>query len=181
MLPTPVPQDYQPVRPNQPVDLTGYLERPFDKPILLHFFRADCPCSRFNIDHFRYLAHHYQDSIDFYVVLPGEDRPVEVAQFEERYDMSMPVLIDQYEQLAEACGVYSTPQAAIITTKGQLYYRGNYNQARYCTAKSTSYVELTIKSLLQGAPPPVFVEAATQSYGCQLPSQRDNRWFILNL
>ena len=71
-------------------------------------------------------------------------------------------------------------QAAIITQEGLMYFRSDYNRARYCTAKSTGFVGLTLKSLPQEAPPPMFVEAATQSYGCQLPSQYEGSPFIMN-
>ena len=178
LLPTPIPPGYHPVATDQPVDLTGYLSEPLSKPVLLHFFSADCPCSRFNIDHFRYLVDHYRDSIDFYVVLPGENTQEVITQFQEQYGVSIPVLIDWDEHLAKACGVYSTPQAAVITLQSQLYFRGNYNRARYCTDRGTSYAELAIKALYQGSPPPYFAKLATQSYGCQLPSQTENfSWF----
>ncbi len=179
LLPTPVPSGYQPVLPEQPVDLTQYLDQPLHKPVLLHFFSADCPCSRFNIDHFRYLVNRYGDRIDFYVVLPGENTQEVAAKFQDRYDLTLPVLIDRNEQLAKSCGVYSTPQTAIITDQNELYFRGNYNRARYCTAKGTSYAELAIKALEQGAPPPYFAELASQSYGCPLPSQHKPQWFNL--
>ena len=178
LLPTPVPRNYQPIAPEQPIDLTHHLDQPLSKPVLLHFFSADCPCSRFNIDHFRYLVNRYRDSIDFYVVLPGENTPEVAAQFQNQYDLTLPVLIDRDEQLARVCGVYSTPQAAVVTAQSQLYFRGNYNRARYCTDRGTSYAELAIKALQRGAPPPYFAELATQSYGCQLPShQRNFIWF----
>ena len=172
LLPTPVPQGYRLVSPDQPVNLEQYLDLPLSKPVLLHFFNIDCPCSRFNIDHFRDLVNRYSDSLDFYVVLPEKNSQETATQFQEQYELSLPVLIDQNEQLSAACGVYSTPQAVVINQQSKLYYRGNYNRARYCTARSTSYAELTLKSLLKGAPPPIFVELATQSYGCQLSSQK---------
>ena len=179
LLPTPVPQGYHPVLPNQPVDFTDYLSQPPSKPVLLHFFSADCPCSRFNIDHLRYLVNRYRDRIDFYVVLPGQNTQEVAVQFQDQYDLTLPVLIDQDEQLAEACGVYSTPQAVIITAQSTLYYRGNYNRTRYCTDRGTSYAELALKALERGAPPPYFAELATQSYGCQLPSKRaQTPWFL---
>lgn len=178
LLPTPVPSGYHPVLPDQSIDLTYHIAQPSGRPVLLHFFSADCPCSRFNIDHFRHLERSFGDSIDFYVVLPGVRTQEIASQFEKQYGLSIPVLVDRDEQLAKACGVYSTPQAVLITNQNKLYYRGNYNRARYCTLKSTSYAELSIKSLLAGAPPPVFVELATQAYGCQLPSERHrNAWF----
>ena len=163
--------------PNQPIDLSTYLDQPPTQPVWLHFLSTDCPCSRFNIDHFRYLVNRYQDSITFYVVLPGVNSQQAAARFQEQYDLSLPVLIDHDERLATACGVYSTPQAVVIDAQSRLYYRGNYNRARYCTAKSTSYAELAIKALERGAPPPIFAELATQAYGCELPSQQGSSWF----
>ena len=121
-LPTPVPQEYRAVLPRQPIDLTAYLAQPFARPVLLHFFSADCPCSRFNIDHFGYLVSRYRDSVDFYVVLPGDNTSRAAARFQEQYGLSLPVLVDHDEQLAEACGVYATPQAVIIDQQSQLYY-----------------------------------------------------------
>ena len=121
-LPTPIPQGYRPALPGQLIDLTAYLAQSPTRPLLLHFFSADCPCSRFNIDHFRYLASRYQDSIDFYVVLPGDNASRTATRFQEQYGLSLPVLVDHNEQLAEACGVYATPQAVIIDQQSQLYY-----------------------------------------------------------
>jgi len=43
------------------------------------------------------------------------------------------VLVDADGSLAKMVGVYSSPQAVIVDTRGALYYRGNDNLARYCT------------------------------------------------
>ncbi len=48
------------------------------RPVLLHFFNPDCPCSRFNQPHLRRLFDAWKDRVDFVVVSeralePGED------------------------------------------------------------------------------------------------------------
>lgn len=86
-------------------------------------------------------------------------------------DTDMTILIDKNEMLAKACGVYSTPQAALLQQDNKLYFRGNYNRSRYCTDKNTSFAQMAIDSLLSGRQPPHFIELATQSYGCTIGDQ----------
>ena len=70
--------------------------------------------------------------------------------------------------VAEAVGVYSTPQAVLVTTKNDLYYRGNYNKSRYCTDKRSNYAEIAITALLGNSPIPEFGPMALKSYGCTI-------------
>lgn len=78
------------------------------------------------------------------------------------------VVIDKDEKIAKACGVYSTPQAAILNTDNTLFFRGNYNRARYCTDKNSNYVQMALDSLVAKKGPPHFSELATNAYGCVL-------------
>jgi hypothetical protein len=79
---------------------------------------------------------------------------------------------DAHQKIAEACGVYSTPQAVIIDRDNKLFYRGNYNASRYCTSKATNFAELSLIALLNKRPAPVFSIAATQAYGCELSEEK---------
>jgi hypothetical protein len=83
------------------------------------------------------------------------------------------ILLDKDEKIAKACGVYSTPQAAILQTDKTLFFRGNYNRARYCTDKNSNYVQMALDSLMAKKDPPFFSELATTSYGCVL-SKNEN-------
>ena len=89
--------------------------------------------------------------------------------FAEKYDVPIPTRTDKDDQIAAACGVYATPQAAIITPDGRLFYRGNYNLSRYCTDRSTNFAEQALGALLDGKNPPDFGKNATRAYGCELP------------
>ncbi|MDO1450365.1 redoxin domain-containing protein [Rhodocytophaga aerolata] len=173
LLPTPVPNDYHAVNTGQAVELISLPGMIPGKPILLHFFNPDCPCSRFNMEHVRRLISQYQDQLQVYAVIHTEDEDITTAasSFQDHYDLPVPVIVDRDHTLANACGVYSTPQAALIDTKGKLYYRGNYNRSRYCTAANSNFAQMAIDSLLARKPSPVFMELATRSYGCELPAK----------
>jgi hypothetical protein len=165
-LPTPIPKNYVSVSVNQKIvlSITGL---PTESPLYLHFYNPDCPCSRFNAKHIRELIRSHGDSVRALIVVPSShDKKVARDEFGE----ALEIISDDDGAIAKSCGVYSTPQAVIIDSNGKLFYRGNYNRARYCTAQATNYAEMALLSLINGASPPVFDLLATQSYGCQLPS-----------
>jgi len=173
LLPTPVPKNYQVVNPNEVIEFkdSTLVAHAYSKPKLLHFFSPTCPCSRFNLKHFLSLNKKYSNQVDFYVVISD---PKKVTKARRMMNADVPILIDNSEMLAKACGVYSTPQAAIIQSNNKLYFRGNYNRSRYCTDKNTNFVQMALDSLLALRDPPHFIELATQSYGCEINTEQDS-------
>jgi hypothetical protein len=169
-LPTPVPENYKPVATGQHISLNG-LNADKDKPVFLHFFNPDCPCSRFNITQFRSLVKEYQDRVSFTVVVMNNDQYTE-KQVQEKFGIDLPVSFDT--SIATTCGVYSTPQAVILNKNHQLYYRGNYNKSRYCTDKKTNYAEIALNALLEQKGYMSFDRYALKAYGCQLPKCTNN-------
>jgi hypothetical protein len=171
-LPTPVPSNYHPVVTGTKVNwprLSKGLLPSGNKPLLLHFFNPDCPCSRFNVPHFRNLVNQYGQKVSFVLVLMT-DKNYTPDEIRRRFDLpeNIPVIHDSL--MAAACGVYSTPQAVVIDTSGQLFYRGNYNRNRYCTDEKSSYARLALESLLHNDLHPTFDPMALKAYGCKLPS-----------
>ncbi len=58
-LPTPIPKDYYADAMGSKIDLKCCtLDQ---KPIFLHFFNPECPCSRFNVPHVSELIKKYGD------------------------------------------------------------------------------------------------------------------------
>ncbi len=165
-LPTPVPQNYSDVQLGQHINLAGVLAQNNGKPLLIHFFNPDCPCSKFNIPHFKSLAKKYGDKLDFAVVVINKTSHYTPAEIKDKYGLDVPVVCDT--TLAATCGVYSTPQAAILDADGKLYYRGNYNRSRYCTDKNSEFVKMAIDSLLNNDTKPLFSQFALKAYGCQV-------------
>jgi thiol-disulfide isomerase/thioredoxin len=166
-LPTPVPVSYKLVRTNKHISVVGKLKANPDKPVFLHFFNPDCPCSRFNLPHFRELVKKYGDRVTFVAVpmiMLGHDYTDE--EIRKKLDLDIPVWREA--GVAEAVGVYSTPQAVVVNTKNDLYYRGNYNKSRYCSDKRSNYAEQAIVSLLNNSPSPDFDPMALRAYGCTI-------------
>ncbi|MEP6677004.1 MAG: redoxin domain-containing protein [Ferruginibacter sp.] len=166
-LPTPVPAKYIPVDKGTHINLAGKFQVADNGPVFLHFFNPDCPCSKFNIPHFKSLVEDYSGKINFAVVVMTKDKSYTEEMIRKRFGLNVPVLFDS--SLATACGVYSTPQAVLMDKDHTLYYRGNYNRNRYCTDKKSNYAQMAIDSLLAFKRDPVFNPFALKAYGCPLP------------
>ncbi len=167
-LPTPVPHNYHAVLQGTFIDLKGEIPNTAHKPVFIHFFNPDCPCSRFNIPHFKSLVKQYGNKIRFAVVVLNENYTAK--QVQDKYDLDIPILFDS--SIAASCGVYSTPQAVLLDAQHHLYYRGNYNKSRYCTDPGSNYAQMAIDTLLSNDPTPVLDANAFKAYGCQLSTCR---------
>lgn len=165
-LPTPVPVHLLTINRGDHVGIQGRLHTEKGKPLFIHFFNPDCPCSRFNIPHFNSLVRKYGDKMTFAVVVINT-RKFNEDDIRSKYDLTVQIVSDQ--AIADSCGVYSTPQAAIIDASGNLYYRGNYNRSRYCTDTKSNFAQMAIDSLLSHDLNPSFSQYALKAYGCQLP------------
>jgi hypothetical protein len=165
-LPTPIPNNYKTVVPGSLIDLGRKIQTD-SRPTFLHFFNPDCPCSRFNMTHFKSLVLRYGKEVHFTIVVMS-NKHFTAQGIQERFGLQVPVCFDT--SLAAICGVYSTPQAVIIDTRHELYYRGNYNKSRYCADTKTNYAQLALERLLLGKGNMSFDHFATTAYGCQLPN-----------
>lgn len=167
-LPTPVPANYAAVSLGQHIDIDGKLSTEHGKPVFIHFFNPECPCSRFNAPHFNSLVKKYGSEINFEVVVINKGKTYTAEEIQKRFDFTVPVSFDS--TIAATCGVYSTPQAVLIGNDRKLYYRGNYNRARYCTDNKSNYAQMAIASLLNNEANPLFSQYALKAYGCQVAS-----------
>jgi thiol-disulfide isomerase/thioredoxin len=165
-LPTPIPKNHHDVVMGTHIDL-GKRVTIKNKPVFIHFFNPDCPCSRFNVPHVSGLIKKYGDKIDFKIVVLNKEKNFTIEEIQNKFDATIPVFFD--EAMAKKCGVFSTPQAVLIDTSQNLYYRGNYNKTRYCTDADSNYAQMAIDSLLSQNSTPLFDTLALRSYGCSLP------------
>ncbi|NMM50393.1 TlpA family protein disulfide reductase [Marinigracilibium pacificum] len=167
LLPTPVPEDLVQVERGDSVNISSI---DLSGKTFIHFYNRECPCSRFNIDEFKKMVTDYGDSVNFIAVIEATDKK-ELSEFISKYDLGIKTVIDNDGNIAKALGVYSTPQAVIVEDH-HIFYKGNYNKARFCTSKNTRFAELALKALAAGTSPPNFPELAYISYGCELPANK---------
>lgn len=166
-LPTPVPVNYKAVETGETIAISNSLVQDSTKPVFLHFFNPVCPCSRFNMDHFKSLVKQYGDKANFAIVTMSSKNYTE-KDIQDKFDINIPVSFDT--AIATSCGVYSTPQAVIIGGDHTLYYRGNYNKSRYCADKKTEYARIALDALLTKQTTAAFDQFALKAYGCELPN-----------
>jgi len=164
-LPTPVPDDYHAVKQGQYIALKIKLNDT-TKPVFIHFFNPACPCSRFNVPAFRKLATKYGKQVNFAIIVLSSEHYT-VKEIQEKFDLNIPVFFDA--PTAVACGVYSTPQVALLDSKRRLFYRGNYNSSRYCTDERTNYAAIAVRKLIDNDYHTTFSTLALRAYGCSLP------------
>lgn len=165
-LPTPVPVNYTSVPTGTLIKLPEQLFADNSKPVFIHFFNPECPCSRFNIQHFKSLVKKYNHELNFAVVVMNSKEKYSIVKIQDEFDLNIPVIFDA--SIAKSCGVYSTPQAVILDANRKLYYRGNYNKSRYCTDVKSDYAKMAIDSLLNNNLLPSFNKDALTAYGCTL-------------
>ncbi len=166
-LPTPVPINFKAVAIGEYVNIKEKLGATSSKPLFLHFFNPDCPCSKFNIPHIESLVKKYGDKMSFAIVVIGKDSSYTEKDIQDKFDLTIHVLFDK--SIADSCGVFSTPQAVILDVNHNLYYRGNYNRTRYCADDKSNYAQMAIDSLLSKSRNPSFDRLALKAYGCTLP------------
>jgi hypothetical protein len=164
-LPTPIPRDYHEIAMGSKIDLKCCTAD--HRPVFIHFFNPDCPCSRFNIPHVSGLIKKYGDRINFKIVVLNKQKSFTIEEIQKKFDANIPVYFD--EGMAKSCGVFSTPQAVLLDDSQNLYYRGNYNKTRYCTNADSNYAQQAIEALLKQNHAPSFDALALRAYGCSLP------------
>jgi hypothetical protein len=172
-LPTPRPDGLQQPSIGAEIHLAS-LGRASEKPVFLHFFNPDCPCSAFNVDHIRWLIQRFGTDVEFVAVLQGEGGPERLRSEFEKLHLGMKSVEDSGGEVGRATGVYATPQAVLLDRRGRLYYRGNYNLSRYCSVPETEYARLALEALLAGKPPRPVEPGAATAYGCPLKKRAGN-------
>ncbi|MFY0687882.1 MAG: hypothetical protein JXQ90_11985 [Cyclobacteriaceae bacterium] len=164
-LPTPIPADYADVSTSTKVTNSFFEDN--QRPKFVHFFNPECPCSKFNLTSYKTLISAYKDDFECFAVVQNSGEGIASDDLKFLKELNVTLIVDQDQHLAKQLGVYSTPQLALLDSDNQLYYRGNYNQARYCTNPQTFYAKMAIDSLINGQlytiPNPAFV-----AYGCSL-------------
>ena len=70
------------------------------RPLLLHFFNPNCPCSRFNLDHVRSLVQKHRGAVEFVAVLQGDSGERLLAAFESLNRIGIPAVADPGGKIA---------------------------------------------------------------------------------
>ncbi len=116
------------------------------------------------------MVRRHADSVEFVAILQADKNDqAGIEEFKKKYDLGIRVINDPEGSIAATLGVYSTPQAVLIKDE-TIFYKGNYNRARFCLSRNTKFAEIALQAMVNNEPAPEFPEVALVAYGCELPS-----------
>jgi len=111
-------------------DSSGRIHSPADwagkRAVVLLFVSTDCPLSNRYVPELNRIANTYAPrGVAFYAVQGDATVPLDqVRAHVKEFGYTFPYLVDPEEALAAYTGAVSTPEAAVLTPKGDLLYLG---------------------------------------------------------
>ena len=113
-----------------------------NKPTYLKFWASWCkPCME-QMPHFEKLYQDYGDKVNFVAVnININEKRQEISKVQQRFQLTMPIYLDQQGQLALALGLAGTPYSVLLNAKGEKLYS---------THESDSVLDGFISRLAQG-------------------------------
>lgn len=173
-LPTPIPENFIDVEIGETIQDEKVQALVNHSSTLFHFYSFECSCSRFNMEQFQKIVKKYGGAITIKVILQSDDTR-DITRFKEKYDMDVAVVLDHDGSISDLLGIYSTPQAVILNEASTIYFKGNYNKARFCTKSQTQYTEIALNYYLKGEKmPESILKEMSMPYGCSLPSDQED-------
>ena len=155
------------------------LPRPDDcKAIVLIFFGYDCPISNAYVPEFRRIYEEYSPkNVAFCIVYADADLALEDARKHAKdYGFTCPAILDPKMVLSLRFGATVKPEAAVLSPKGELLYRGRidnlYLSLGKKQAKPTQWdLRDALTSVLAGQP---VATTRTKAIGCaiDLPARK---------
>ena len=150
-----------------------------DFPVEIHgraaallFVGIDCPISNGYAPQLKRIISDYSGrGIDFYLVYPDATITLDAAKNHAAdYGYSCPVLIDPRRQLVKKWGVTVTPEAAVVSSRGELLYLGRIDDSyaalgRKRFAVTTNNLRDALDAIVAGRPVAV---ARTTAVGCSI-------------
>ena len=140
--------------------------------VVLLFVSTDCPVSNRYVPEMNRIASTYGPrGVAFYAVQGDATMPLdEVRAHVQEFGYTFPYLIDPEEALAAYTGAVSTPEAAVLTPKGDLLYLGRIDNRLEDFGKERIRVtEFDLRdaldAVLAGKPVP---HSRTKALGCAI-------------
>lgn len=97
-----------------------------EKPTLLYFWATWCPYCKKATPSLVTIHTEFYDAINVIGVNVGiEDEEADIVRYMSEYDIAFPIVFDQSHEISNAYQVIGTPVIAIVSTEGELLYRGH--------------------------------------------------------
>ena len=134
-----------------------------DRPTLLIFLSARCPCSMSHEETLRTLAEDFSE-FRFIGIHSNTDEPAqESREHFQKANLPFPVLQDEHAKLADLLGAFKTPHVFIIGKTGDILYQGGVDNSHNPARATQPYLRNAL--LAVRAKNPVEV-AQARALGC---------------
>lgn len=140
---------------------------------VLLFIAPDCPISNSYMPEFNRIAGDYRSrGVSLTAVYCDPHLSAEkMRQHAQEYGLTIPVLLDEKQNLARRVGATITPEAAVLDLSGHVVYVGRIDDLFVTFGKrrikpSTHDLRDAIEAVLDGRPVP---KPTAQPIGCDLP------------
>jgi peroxiredoxin len=143
------------------------------KAVVLIFLGTECPVSNSYAPEYTRLEKAFRETgVRFFGVHPDPDVTAQAAaDHAKEYHLTFSILLDPTQVLAKQTGVAVTPEAVVLSPKGQVLYRGRIDDRYQLDGKrkdeaQTKDLEAALAAVVAGKTPPT---RETKAYGCPLP------------
>lgn len=160
-------------------DVNGVSHAPLDAgsrlAVVLVFTSPFCPTANTFTPEIKAISEAYADRFSFYFVEADADLSfADARKHAEIMETSVPVLLDSTQQLVRLTGATVTPEAAILSSGGEILYRGRINdlyvtQTRKLKAPTTHDLRSALDAVANGKP---VQTPRTKAIGCSISMAR---------
>lgn len=131
------------------VPRTGYLKHQ-----VFVFVSSSCPCSTSHTDLLNEVADQYSSKgFEFYGLHPNFSEDKEEAKAFYRTSYRFPVLDDSAQVLTKELKAIKTPQAFVISPKGETLYLGAVSNSRDARESTENYLAAALDQIVSGQRP----------------------------
>jgi hypothetical protein len=164
-------------------DLAGTTVQPLadsgQKATVLFFVMHECPVANGYAPEIRRIASEYsvQGVRCFVVYVESDLTPEQARQHARDYGYKSGVLLDPQHLLVKAVGATISPEAAVLSSAGELLYRGRIDDRVADFGKrrpepTRRDLRLTLDAILAGKPVPARL---TKAIGCYIPEDQPTK------
>jgi peroxiredoxin len=141
--------------------------------VVLDFWSGECPWSRQYDAYFIERAPEWaaQGIVLLHINSNANETPADIDEVADELGISVPILHDTGNVVADAYGAVTTPHVFVVGPDGRLAYRGAVDDRSFRQREATvNYLDNALAALLAGQRPD---PAETQPYGCAIMRQYD--------
>lgn len=174
------PESPEVIEPFELTDFAGVpwrLEAELGTPLVVVFVGVECPIVNLSIETLAKHQAEYGERVSFVLIDSNQqDTLLEMEQFAKRHQLTVPLLKDPGNRIADLFEAERTPEVVLLDSTRRVRYRGQiddrYTYGLQRVAAQSEFLKDAIDKVLAGEEPEV---AQTESVGCHIGRKLEPR------